>query len=242
MNWPDDFIDKVICADCMDVLPQIPDNSVDLVLTDPPYNVGKEFQNDNLQVDEYDLFNENWITHIHRILKDSGCFFMTYYAFGLDYIMPLLKSFDWKLANIIIWKYPNLISGGWDRCRYEFNYQPILFCKKKNFKIDIQGKNFGIDIKQDVWEFTACQSNFKSDNLKKLHPTQKPVELFKKIIKDTTIDENLVLDPFLGSGTTAVAAKKLNRHFIGIEISEEYCNIARKRLANIPPRLETFTK
>ena len=234
-------INQIVCGDCLEVMKTFPSESIDLILTDPPYNVGQDFPNDNLsQRDSLD-FQKDWIGQCHRILKQTGCFFMTYYVFGLAEIIPILKSFDWKWANLIIWKYPNMISGGWDRSRYEFNYQPILFFKKKNFRRDIQGMNWkGKGTKQDVWIFTACQSNFKKDGLKKIHPTQKPLELFKKIIKDVTDEDSIVLDPFLGSGTTAIAAQKLARKWIGIDISPEYCEVARKRIAQLPEKLASF--
>lgn len=221
---------RLIQGNCFDVLPSLEDESIDLVLTDPPYNVGLEFEGEDLELESYLEFSRCWIQECYRVLKKSGAFFMTYYSFGLQDIIPILKKLDWKWANMIIWRFPNLVSGGWSKTQYEFSYQPILFFTKKDFKIDIKGRNFKRGtVKQDVWVFTVCQSNYKEDGIRKIHPAQKPLDLFKKIIEDTSNEGDVVLDPFLGSGTTIRACQETRRSCIGIELDARYCEMIKKR-------------
>jgi len=238
----EDMINKVICGDCMEFMKFIPDDSVDLVVTDPPYNVGQKFAGENLSKKDYLKFMKKWISQTFRILKDGGSFYMFHYFIGMWDIKPILDSFNWEFINLIIWAYPNLMpSNKAKRNRYPLSYQPIFYYGK-NFKRDLVGKLYKmkVDERKDVWLKLATQSNFKKEF--RWHPACKPLAVIQKIVIGATEENELVLDPFLGSGTTAVACKQLNRRFIGIEINPEYCKIARERLRKVPKRLDKFVK
>jgi len=112
---------------------------------------------------------------------------------------------------------------------FAYDYEPIFVIKIGNPKLKIKGKH------GCILKYTKPQSNFKKDKL--IHPTQKPLELVKKIIKISSNESDIILDPFLGSGTTVVACKELGRKYIGIEINPKYCEIARRRIRAIPELL-----
>ncbi|MDD5353128.1 MAG: DNA methyltransferase [Candidatus Omnitrophica bacterium] len=214
MKYPDDYINKIICGDCLDVMKGIPDKSIDLVLTDPPYgierfkNVEKEtsgcfakrgtFKNasqwNNLKPDE-----RHW-QEIFRISKNQIIWG------GNNFTLPNTEYF-------IIWDKKQAMPN-FARCEYAW-------------------VSMGLKSPAKIFEYSINKVNHSE----RFHPTSKPVKLFKWIIKEYSKEIDIILDPFMGSGTTAVACKELGRRYIGIEISEKYCEIARKRLENIPERL-----
>jgi site-specific DNA-methyltransferase (adenine-specific) len=138
----------------------------------------------------------------------------------------ILRKTSFKLYKIVVWHYPNILKGfsnkKWHNT-YDFIFHLVTGEKPKTFNASFaDGEN------KDVWVFPRPQSNFKKD--KTLHPTQKPLELVKRIVKMFSNEGEIVLDPFLGSGTTMVACKELKRNCIGIEINPEYIQIAKTRL------------
>ena len=211
MKWPEDFVNQIIHGDCLDVMREMPDKSVDFVLTDPPYglnyksnyykyaNPHPEIENDN------ELFinvDECW-----RVAKVSGSLFI----FN-SHKKPLV---DFRIRNQVVWVKNNWSAGDLTG-DFGNQYELIAFLPKPEFSII--GKRLS-----NVW---LCD---REPPL--LHPTQKPVDLICKIIRCSTNEGDIVLDPFLGSGTTAEACKLTHRRFIGIEINDEYCQIAKSRLA-----------
>ncbi len=249
-KYPDDFINKVICGDCLEVLKQIPDKSINLVLTDPPYGHNNNDKGDlisrrdvalgrsdyiperdnrpiiNDGVEANEIF-EKFIQETARILTDDGvCCCCCSGGGGPNptfakraLIMDKYLSFK----QMIIWdKGP--IGIGW---QYRRSYEIILVASKKD-------KMAWYDNSKKIENI--IRPGYKG--IKKIipskdhHPTQKPVELMKHFIELHTKENDIVLDPFLGSGTTAVACIELNRRFIGIEISPEYCKMAEERIKN----------
>ena len=189
MKYPEDFINKVIKGDCLEVMKGMPDKSVDLVLTDPPYP--------DYYKEEYKYFEG-----ILEPLKKFNCkqiiFWTAKENFPLDY------------SAIHIWDKKCGVGSMYERI-YERNGQ-------KNFKVY---RHYLIN--SDV------AANYTGDTFWE-HPSQKPIKLIKELILEHTKEGDTIFDPFLGSGTTAVACKQLKRNYIGIEISEKYCEIARQRL------------
>ena len=190
----EDFINKVICGDCLKVMEDMSDNSVDLVLTDPPYGITKE---DWDKVPSKEYFDE-----IFRISKEQ-------IIFGGNFF-DLPRKDGW-----IIW--------------YK---QPFL---KVQSQAELIWTSFNMKMKVIHYRYAGNCEGYPNKLIvdykkKSIHPTQKPVELLKNILSNYSKESDIILDPFLGSGTTAVAAKQLNRNFIGIEISENYCKIAKQRL------------
>lgn len=197
MIWPTDYLNKVICGDCLEVMKGIPDKSVDLVLTDPPYGHGDKWA------------GGTWATNE----KYADCF-------NWDTATPTKEYFDeiFRISkNQIIW-------GG--------NY----FTLPKTRCVLIWDKVFYVPTLSDVemawtsFDKTAKKyAALRQEDFRE-HPTQKPLDLFRWILTNYSDETDLILDPFFGSGTTGVAAKLLGRQFVGIEISEKYCDIARKRI------------
>jgi len=206
-------------ADCLELLNTLPE--VDAVVTDPPYYViprgkpGDNFTWDSFKnLDDFGEFTENWFQKCYSLLKDNSLMFVfwsqKYLELGYEIFHP---------SRLLLWHYSNLVIGG--NGDFAWDYEPIFCIKKGNAKI-VSGKH------SCIFNYTKPQSNFKTDKL--LHPTQKPLALLEKLISLLPDDKNMILDPFMGAGTTGVACKKLNKDFIGIEKETKYFNIAKDRI------------
>lgn len=232
------YIDRIINADCMEVLKQLPDNSVDIVVTSPPYNLknstgngmkdgrggkwanaalidGYENYDDCMPNGEYAKWQHEVLLELVRIIKDDGAIF---YNHKWRVQAGLIQDrrdivYDVPLRQIIIWKRKGGIN--FNAGYFLPTYEVIYLIAKKDFKLAPYANRYG-----DVWEIMQEQRND--------HPAPFPVELIDRIISSTT--GKIILDPFMGSGTTAVVAAGLGRHFIGIEKSAKYCETARERL------------
>lgn len=213
-------LDKIYNEDCLEGIKRIPDVSIDAIITDPPYFIGmthngkKGDYNDLIIMKPFfdSLFNE-----FSRVIKENGkvyifCDWRTY-AF---YYPLLLKHIN--VRNMLVW---DKISG--PGSSYTFTHELILFAEKG--VPYMKGSN--------IFRLPGFSGGAKKTNGEMLHPTQKPVEIIEKLITDSTQEGDLVLDCFMGSGTTAVASKKLNRNFIGFEIQEKYITISENRLKQV---------
>jgi len=206
----------IYCADCMDILPKIPEKSIDLVLTDPPYGINfipqrgtfNAIANDKFADWEFSYWLRKWAEACSQTLKDGGVSFWFSGWSTSHLVYPALSQY-WNVKSCIVWKKNNWGIGYHTRPQHEFVY----LCH--NGDVPKPENQYS-----DVWEFSK-ENGF--------HSCQKPVRLIGRCVGMYSSD--LILDPFLGSGTTAVAAKQLGRKFIGIEISEKYCEIAKQRLA-----------
>lgn len=233
---------------------KIADNSIDLIFADPPYNISKknglgwayskhitmQEQWDMFNKDEFFNFNNNWITESLRILKPGGSLWVCgsfHNIYQLGFILQKFK--DVKINNSIVWFKPNaqpnitcrmftescehLIWAVKNHCKtkWTFNYEAT---KKDIFdNINPKGKQT-----RNIWQIPLTP---KKEKWAGVHPTQKPIELLRRIIMSCTKEGDTVLDPFIGSGTTAVVAKMLNRKSIGIDRERKYIAIAKKRLS-----------
>ena len=213
-------INNIINVDCLEGIKDIPSSSVDAIITDPPYFVG--MTHNGKKGDYNDLiimrpFFDSLFSEFSRVIKENGkvyifCDWRTY-AF---YYPILLKYIN--VRNMLVW---DKISG--PGSSYAFIHELILFAEKGT--PCMKGSN--------IFRFPGFSGGAKKTNGEMVHPTQKPVEVIEKLITDSTKEGDLVLDCFMGSGTTAVAAKKLNRNFIGYEIQEKYIEIAERRLRQV---------
>ena len=222
----------------MDILKTIPDNSIDLVVTSPPYNLknstgngmkdgrggkwanaalinGYDTYDDCMPEQEYAKWQHEVLLELVRVIKDDGAIF---YNHKWRVQAGLIQDrrdivYDVPLRQIIIWKRKGGIN--FNRGYFLPTYEVIYLIAKKDFKLTKGANRYG-----DVWEIMQEQRND--------HPAPFPVELIDRIISST--DANLILDPFMGSGTTAVVAAGLGRNFIGIEKSPKYCASAIERL------------
>ena len=215
----------IYCSDCRLVLPHIPDKSIDLVLTDPFYIPQTQYKW-KLFDDFYWEFNAYWVSQIKRILKDNFHFLVSFASQDMFKFEGFLLKAGFDIKSRIVWNYRNSAKSTGANTQYAKTYEFIWHCssgKKLNFSKEWSDRRF------DVQAIAIPQSNFTTDQ--KLYQYQKPITLYRNLIEDCSFDDEIILDPFLGSGTTAYCAKKLGRKCIGIEISEDYCRIAAQRLS-----------
>lgn len=237
-------IDKVYLGDCIEIMKSLPDKSIDLVFADPPFNIGIKYDihNDNMPYEEYYKWSKKWIEEIGRLLKNNGTI---YIAIGDEFaaeINIILKKAGFYFRNWITWYYT---FGQNQRKKFNRVHTHILYFVKNKKQFTFNDKNIRIPsarqliykdkranpigkIPDDVWQFSRVCGTFK-ERIEK-HPCQMPEDLLKLIIKASSNEGDLVLDPFGGTGTTAAVAKRLKRNFITMEISKEYYNVILKRL------------
>ena len=225
---------------------KIPNNHIDLIVTSPPYNVNKNYGNadDNLDYDEYLKFTYAWLKKCFELAKPDGRLCMnipidtgkgTQRSLGAD-ITCIAKEVGWNYRTTIVWNEGN-ISKSSARGSFMSASSPhvispaelIVVMYKEQWKKSGKGKSD--TTKEEFVEWTNGVWSFSGESKKKIgHPAPFPVELPKRCIKLFSYVGDIVLDPFMGSGTTLVAAKMLNRKSMGIEISREFCELAFKRI------------
>lgn len=242
---------RIIYGDAIIALKSIPDESIDLIFVDPPYNIGKDFagRKDKWKSDEeYLKWCYSWIDLCIRKLKRTGSLYVMTSTQFMPYFDIYIRD-KMTILSRIIWAYD---SSGVQAKRYFGSlYEPILFCvkDKNNYvfnasDIMIQAKTGAkrnlIDYRKDppqpynnekvpgnVWDFYRVRYRMEEyEN----HPTQKPISMMERIIRASSSKGDVVLDPFSGSFTTCYVAQQYNRHFIGIEIQEDYIKIGLRRL------------
>ncbi len=252
-------LDKVVLGDCVEEMKKLPDESVDLIFADPPYNIGIGYDNyeDNLPRNTYIRWTTKWMTEAVRVLKKNGSI---YVAINDEYVAEyaiILKSKKLKMRNWIIWHYT---FGESQRKKFSRSHTHILYFVKseEDFtfnKDDIKVRSVRQEINDkranptgkvpdDVWKEKLNES--EPENLMtvsrvagtfkervKDFPCQMPMKVLDRIIKASSNEGDLVLDPFSGSGTTLAAAKINGRHFIGIEQSKKYKKMIEDRLNSI---------
>jgi len=202
----EDIINKVICGDCLEVMKNIPDKSIDLVLTDPPYGINFDYEGYEDTPENLQGLIDNFMPEFERICR--GNIIITP---GITNVGRYPEPY-WMLS----WIY----RGGQNRGKWGFNcWQPILCYGKDPYLVNLKGA------RADIIEDNTPPINYG-------HTCSKPETFWTKLLERVSVkDTDIVLDPFLGSGTTAVVCKKSGRKFIGIEQSETYCEIAKKRLS-----------
>ncbi len=249
---------RIIHGDCIEVLREFEPDSIDMCFADPPYNLqlcNELYRPNRTKVDAvdekwdqfesmeaYDRFTEAWMREVRRVLKPNGTLWVIGTYHNIYRVGRVLMDLGFWILNDVIWiksnPMPNfrgvrftnatetLIWAVRDRERkdYTFNYQHM---KRYN-----DGKQMRSD-----WYLPICNGNerIRLANGDKAHPTQKPEALLRMVVEASTNPGDLVLDPFVGVGTTAAVCRKLGRRCIGIELEERYVTIARERLAAIEP-------
>lgn len=269
-NGIDLYIDEVMCGDCLDKLKLLPDCSVDLIVTSPPYADNRKHTYGGIEPDKY----VDWFTPIAkellRVLKDDGTFILNIKEKVVDgerstYVIELIlrmreigwrwtEEFCWHKKNCFPGKWPTRFRDAWERC-LQFNkskkfnmYQdavkvPVgdwdkrrltnLSEKDKTRQNATNKSGFGKNISNWVGRDMVYPSNvlyLATECANKQHSAAFPESLPTWFIKLFSKEGDVVLDPFLGSGTTAVAAKKLKRHYIGIDKEQEYCDLSKKNI------------
>ena len=225
LNWPDDFVNKIICADCNAILPMIPDEQIGLVATDPPYNIGFTRYSDYRD----DLDDEDYINMIAE-LKRFPTAIIHYPEEMMSLIVPALG----KPEEVMAWCYNQNMPRqfrliNFYNCQPDFNKIKIPYKNPDDKRVQTLITNGSRGVPIYDW-FSDIEIVRNVSKEKTEHPCPVPVDLMKRIISLTTEPNDIVLDPFSGSGSSLVAAKQLGRRFIGIEISPKYCRIAEDRL------------
>jgi site-specific DNA-methyltransferase (adenine-specific) len=245
---PEEFLDKIILGDAREVLKRLPDNCVHLVVTSPPYNAGKEYDED-LTLSEYLDFIEEVIREVYRVLVWGGrvCFNIANlgrrpYIPLHAYLIQLFEEIGFLFRGEVIWDKGDVVSGAstaWGTWMSAVNpilrdqHEYIIVLSKGSFEREKRGKRDTIT-REEFLEFTKSVWRFPPESAKRVgHPAPFPEELPYRCIQLYTFEGDVVLDPFVGSGTTCVVAAKTGRHFIGIDIEEEYVRIAEKRVREV---------
>ncbi|MDW2860961.1 site-specific DNA-methyltransferase [Mesomycoplasma ovipneumoniae] len=231
---------KIICGNAIEELKKIESKSINLIVTDPPYNLNKDYGNnkDNLEFEEYLEFSRQWLTEAKRILKDDGTIYIFMGMRYISYIYTILeKELNMHFNSWITWFYTQGIgkTKGFSprhddilmftkhKSKFTFNLDDIRVPQKFYRSINnMRGSNPG-----NVWQFSHM--HYCNKNRKK-HPTQKPEGLYERMILASSNENDIVLDPFVGSGTMLRVCQQTNRRAIGIEINEEYVQMCKERL------------
>ena len=205
-------------GDCLELMKEIPDESVDAVITDPPYNIGKDFANDNLNINELIKFSTYYLTEIKRVIKPHKpilIFYSSGESFGsfFNIASSILKS-----KKLMFFYKPNDVS------------MPLISVLRKSEALLLFTDEGTINYEHEENTHDVIIYNYKKLDKSFYHQTIKPIEVMRKIVKSFTKKYDIILDPFMGSGTTGVACVQLNRNFIGYEISPDYFKIAEKRI------------
>lgn len=240
-----ELLDKIICGDCLEVMSHIPENSVHLAITSPPYNLGINYDvhNDVLAYEEYlDWMNKVWL-ETKRVLVPGGRFALNIAPTSIKDFRPIHHDFSNQLRQIgmimrteIIWyKQTMRRRTAWGSWKSPANphivpsWEYILVFSKDSWTLDSNGAE--ADITDD--EFMRYSDGFwyiPPESQRRGHPTPFPEELVYRLIKFYSYKGNTILDMFSGTGTVAVVAHKTKRHFINIDISAKYCHVAEQRL------------
>lgn len=238
----------LIHGDCNKILSAIKSKSIDMIFADPPYflsgsgitcqsgkmvSVNKAQWDKKIDINQKHKFNKKWIKKCKRVLKDDGTIWISGTMHNIYSIGVALEQEGFKIINNITWRKTNPAPN--ISCRaFTHSTETILWAKKDlkkskhKFNYEIMKSENNNKQMKDVWETSATK---KTEKIGGYHPTQKPFEILSRIIKASTEEGDIVLDPFSGSGTTGVACKQINRKYIGIEKVQEYLEITLKRIS-----------
>lgn len=257
--------DKTILGNTLEVCALLPEKSMDLIIADPPYNLTKSFNGtvfSKKKESDYEEYTRQWLSAIQPLLKENGSLYVCCDWESSLVIGRVINEF-FQVRNRITWQREK---GRGAKANWKNGMEDIWFATNGNdytFHLDavkIRKKviaPYRVGGKPKDWEETArgnyrdtCPSNFWDDITipfwsmpeNTAHPTQKPEKLIAKLILASSNEKDVVFDPFLGSGTTSVVAKKLNRHYIGVEMETQYCAWAEQRLemAETNPKIQGY--
>ena len=253
-----DWLDSIIKGDCVAALDRLPEKSVDAIFADPPYNLqldGDLHRPDQSRVDAvdddwdrfesfeaYDAFTRAWLLAARRVLKPNGTIWVIGSYHNIFRVGASMQDLGYWLLNDIVWRKTNPMPNFRGR-RFQNAHETLIWAsrdaaaKSYTFNYDaLKAANDDVQMRSD-WLFPICTGpeRLKDAGGDKVHPTQKPEALIARILLASTRPGDVVLDPFFGSGTTGAVAKKLGRHFVGIEREERYIRHARARIEATEP-------
>jgi modification methylase len=252
-----DFLDRVHVGDCVAELSKLPASSVDMVFADPPYNL--QLQNDLKRPDDskvdavdddwdkfssfsaYDDFTRAWLLAARRAMKPNATLWVIGSYHNIFRVGTILQDLGFWILNDVIWRKTNPMPNFRGR-RFTNAHETLIWAareqsSKYTFNYDaLKAGNEDVQVRSD-WTIPLCTGDerLKDSSGKKVHPTQKPEALLARAILSASRTGDVVLDPFFGSGTTGAVAKRLGRHFIGIERDKNYAAAAMKRIAAVEP-------
>lgn len=252
------YLNKIIHGDCIQIMKEFPENSFDLIFADPPYFLqlpkGKRLKradgSEIIPVDdewdkfksyeECDAFTENWLKECQRVLKSTGTIWVIGMYHNIFRVGKIMQDLGMWFLNDVVWiktdALPNLNGR-----RFTNNHETLIWAIKdkdaKGYTFNynfLKKMNGGKQMKDTDWVFGLCrgQERLRDENGIKSHPTQKPLKLIQQVMLSSSKKSDLVLDPFIGSGTTAVVAKALGRNWVGIEKELKYVELAQNRVNN----------
>ena len=236
------IIDKIFNEDCIELMRQMPDKCVDLVLTDPPYRVtshgsagtmsgywatssaknGKIFENNNIDITDY-------LPMLYRVLKDNTHCYIMCNNLNLPHFFDVISKSDFHFVKLLVWDKQTKICG-----RYYMGQVEHIFLLRKGGDRPINNCS-----QSDLLSFPNYNREKDKDG-KNIHDSIKPISLMQCMIENSSAQGDIVFDPFLGSGTTAVACIKENRRFVGCEIDKNYYEISKRRIDNALRTLTLF--
>ena len=254
----DAWKDSIIKGDCVAALEALPSQSVDAIFADPPYNLqlgGTLHRPDQSLVDAvddewdqfasfeaYDAFTRAWLLACRRVLKPNGTIWVIGSYHNIFRVGSILQDMNFWILNDIVWRKTNPMPNFKGRL-FQNAHETMIWAsrdaKAKSYTFNyeaLKASNDDVQMRSD-WLFPICSGSerLKGDDGKKIHPTQKPEALLARIIMASTKPGDVVLDPFFGSGTTGAVAKRLGRHFVGIEREQDYIDAASARIAAVEP-------
>jgi DNA modification methylase len=248
--------DQILSGDCIEILAQLPKNSVDLVFADPPYNLQltqelwrpnqthveavKDKWDKFTSFEEYDQFTRTWLSSCKRVLKDTGTLWVIGTYHNIYRVGAILQDLGFWILNDVIFIKTNPMPN-FHGVRFTNAHETLIWAQKKkgakytfNYHA-MKSLNEDLQMRSDwVLPIVTGKERIRT-NGRKAHSTQKPEGLLYRVLLSSTNPGDLVLDPFFGSGTTGAVARKLGRHFIGIERDKEYIKVAQERIASIRP-------
>ncbi|MBN1148170.1 MAG: site-specific DNA-methyltransferase [Anaerolineales bacterium] len=252
-------LDRIILGDCVEILNTFPENSIDLIFADPPYNLQlqQELWRPNMtRVDavkddwdqfssfqDYDEFSRRWLAACLRVLKDAGSIWVIGSYHNIYRVGAIMQDLGYWFLNDVVWIKTNPMPN-FRGVRFTNAHETLIWASKaKGARYSfnhhaMKSLNDDLQMRSD-WELPICSGSERIKvKGKKAHSTQKPEALLYRVILSSSNPGDIILDPFFGSGTTGAVAKKLHRRWIGVEMEESYLEIAQQRLESITP--ETF--
>jgi modification methylase len=249
-------LDTILHGSCLEVIRQLPEKSIDMVFADPPYNLqlSRELRRPNhtrvsgvnddwdkfTSFEEYDNFTCFWLSSCRRILKDEGTLWVIGTYHNIFRVGAILQDLGYWILNDVVWLKTNPMPN-FRGVRFTNAHETLIWAQKikgKKYTFNhnaMKSLNGDLQMRSD-WSIPLCtgKERLRSDG-SKTHSTQKPESLLYRIILSSSNYGDVVLDPFFGSGTTGAVARKLGRHFIGIELEETYIKVASDRIAAVEP-------
>lgn len=252
------WLDTILKGDCVAMLDRLPAESIDVIFADPPYNLqlgGDLHRPDQSKVDAvddewdqfesfeaYDAFTRAWLLAARRVLKPNGTMWVIGSYHNIFRVGSKLQDLGFWILNDVVWRKTNPMPNFRGR-RFQNAHETMIWAsrdaKAKSYTFNyeaLKASNDDVQMRSD-WLFPICTGSerLKDENGDKVHPTQKPEALLARIMMASTKPGDVVLDPFFGSGTTGAVAKRLGRHFVGIEREDKYIEAAQERIDSVIP-------